>query len=301
MTAIGIDLGGTKIECQVFADDWSVQDRHRVETPADYDTLVAAIRDLITWGAGAAGATAPVGIGAAGLINPADGTALTANLPATGKPIPADISAAVGRPVTYINDCRALALSEAVFGAGKPYRTVMSLILGTGVGGGLAIDGQLLTGPTRTGGEYGHVSAPAHLVARHNLPILSCGCGRMGCIETLISGTGLARIGQITMGRTISAPDLVAARATDPQAQAAWDIWCDLTADLICAMVLTVDPDCIVLGGGLSRIPDLATDLTQAAQAAQLPGFDIPPILLAEGGDTSGARGAAYAASQGMT
>ncbi|MBT8431824.1 MAG: ROK family protein, partial [Altererythrobacter sp.] len=146
MTAVGIDLGGTKIETQVFADAWSVLDRKRCDTPQHYPDLVKVMAEQIDWALSHAGTDAPVGIGAAGLVNPGNGLALTANLVATGQPFPADIAKAVGRSVTYVNDCRALALSEAVFGLGKGHRTVMALILGTGVGGGICVDQRILQG-----------------------------------------------------------------------------------------------------------------------------------------------------------
>ena len=298
MIAAGIDLGGTKIEAQVFDADWKTAARRRVDTPKDYPTLVAALADQVRWCEAEAGAALPTGIGAAGLVNPATGLALTANICASGKPLPGDIAEAVGRPIPYYNDCRALALSEAVFGIGRGHRGVMSLILGTGVGGGFALDGHLTPGPTHTGGEYGHTSASAALVTAHGLPVHRCGCGRDGCIETYIAGPGLSRLAAHMTGTAYAPPDLVARRTTDPKAQATWDLWLALTADLLRNLVLTVDPDIIALGGGLSRIDGVAEDLSAALQAAQLGDFAIPPIRLAEGGDTSGARGAAYAAWQ---
>lgn len=296
MTAIGIDLGGTKIETQVFDDTWCVVARQRCDTPRDYDALVRTMSDQIKWGETQAGQAAPVGIGAAGLVNPVDGLALTANLVATGKPFPTDIATAAGRRVTYINDCRALALSEAVFGQGRGHRTVMALILGTGVGGGICVDQHLLQGPTHTGGEFGHTSAPAHLVAQHALPVMQCGCGRMGCIETYIAGPGLARLAKHLTGQDVTPPQ-IAAQRHGTMAQV-WDIWCALTADLVHTLTLTADPDVIVLGGGLSQIDGVTDDLAKAARHAQLPGFASPPLVVAEGGGTSGARGAAYAAWQ---
>ena len=296
MTAIGIDLGGTKIETQVFDDNWSVVARQRHDTPRDYADLVRVVAAQVRWGGGQAGSRTPVGIGAAGLINPRDGLALTANLVATGQPFPADIARAAGRAVTYVNDCRALALSEAVFGQGRGHRTVLALILGTGVGGGITVDQRILHGPTSTGGEFGHTSAPAHVVASHNLPIWQCGCGRKGCIETYIAGPGLVRLAKHLTGQDVSPPQIAAARG-DAMA-GVWQVWCDLTADLLHSLTLTADPDLIVLGGGLSRIDGLVQDLTAAAKLAQLSRFDTPPLVLAEGGDTSGARGAAYAAWQ---
>ncbi len=299
MKAIGIDLGGTKIETQVFDDNWSVVARQRHDTPRDYADLVRVVVEQIKWAEAQANTDTPVGIGAAGLINPHDGLALTANLPATGKPFPADIAAAAGRPVTYINDCRALALSEAVFGQGKGHRTVMSVILGTGVGGGVCVDQRILQGPTLTGGEFGHTSAPAHLIAQHYLPIRQCGCGLMGCIETYIAGPGLQQLAKHITGQDLTPRQIAAAR--DSAMAPVWRVWCELTADLLHTLTLTLDPDMIVLGGGLSRIAGITDDLALAAKSAQFAGFDSPPLVLAQAGDTSGARGAAYAAWQAQT
>lgn len=298
MIAAGIDLGGTKIEAQVFASDWTCIDRRRIPTPADYPALVAAMADQIAWTEARAGARLPVGIAAAGLVAPHSGLAFTANLPATGHPFPADIEAAAGRPVTYVNDCRALTLSEAVFGAARGLSPVAGLILGTGIGGGVAIEGRLVPGPAMVGGEFGHFAAPAHLVAAHGLPVLRCGCGRMACTETYVAGPGLTRLCLHLTGRALTPPQIAAAKAQDPDLARVWSLWLAFAAELMITLTFVIDPAAIVLGGGLSRIPGIADDLTSALAAAQLPGFAIPRILLAEAGDASGARGAAHAAVQ---
>jgi predicted NBD/HSP70 family sugar kinase len=296
MTAIGIDLGGTKMEAQVFDDTWGIIARDRRPTPQNYDELVKDVAELVAWAESQAGGVVPVGIGAAGLVHPETGLALTANLVATDHPFPADIERVAGRSITYVNDCRALALSEAVFGQGKGLNTVVSLILGTGIGGGIAVDGAILNGPTQTGGEFGHTSAPAHLIAEHDLPIRRCGCGRMGCIETYIAGPGLARLAKHLTGKDVTPPEIAARR--DDDMGAVWQVWCDLTADLLHSLTLVADPDLIVLGGGLTHIDGITDDLTAAAKRAQIGDFGVPPVVLALGGDTSGARGAAYAAWQ---
>ena len=296
MNAIGIDLGGTKMEAQVFDDAWSVAARRRRDTPKDYAELVTELADLIRWADAQTSGTLPVGIGAAGLVNPKTGLARTANLVATGQPFPADIARTVERPVTYVNDCRALALSEAIFGRGKGRHTVMALVLGTGVGGGIAVDGSILQGPTHTGGEFGHTSAPAHLVAKHDLPIWRCGCGRMGCIETYIAGPGLARLAKHILGTDLTTVEIAARRDIDTGP--VWQVWCDFGADLLHSLTLTADPDLIVLGGGLTHIEGLVEDLSGTARRAQIGDFAVPEIVLAQGGETSGARGAAYAAWQ---
>lgn len=297
MIAGGIDLGGTKIEAQVFAADWSVAVRRRIETPKDYNGLIDAMANQIAWIEAQAGAV-PVGIAAAGLVNPATGLALTANLPATGKPFPADIVAAAGRRITYVNDCRALTLSEAVFGAAQGASPAIGLIIGTGIGGGVAVNGRLVEGPATLGGEFGHFALAAAPMLAHGLPVLPCGCGRVGCTETLISGPGLSRIVMHKTGRRMTPPEVVAARKTDTDIAECWNIWCELVAEMLLTLSLTVDPACIVLGGGLSQAEGVIPDLTAALQRAQLAGFVIPSLRLAEGGDASGARGAAYAAVQ---
>ena len=300
MTAGGIDLGGTKIEAQIFAPDWSMTDRRRINTPKYYNDLVFAMADQIAWIDATTGTKPPIGVAAAGLVNPASGMAYTANLPATGHPFPADISSRVGRPVTYINDCRALTLSEAIFGAAKGLTPVVGLILGTGIGGGVAVDGRLIPGPAMVGGEFGHTYAPAHLVVQHGLPVVRCGCGRMGCIETLIAGPGLTRIAETITGQALTPLGVIAAKSKDQKTAQTYDIWCALVAELLMTLSFTIDPAAIVLGGGLSNIPGLVDDLTAAQTRVQLPGFAIPRILLAEAGDASGARGAAYAAVQAL-
>lgn len=298
MSVAGLDIGGSKIETQIFDRDWALVARQRVTTPENYPDLVKAVADQIAWAEAEASGLGAVGIGAAGLVHPASGLALTANLPASGQPFPDDIAKAAGRAVTFINDCRALALSEAVFGAGKGHRTVMALIIGTGIGGGVAIDQALMSGPTATGGEFGHFAAPAHLVAKHDLPIVQCGCGRMGCIETFVAGPGLARMAQHLSGQDLTPPQIAERRHQDMSK--IWGIWCAFAAELIHTLTLTVDPDLIVLGGGLSAVPGVTDDLTRAAAQAQIADFETPPLVLAHGGDASGARGAAFAAWTGV-
>lgn len=294
--ALGLDLGGTKAEAQLFDSGWRVIDRRRIETPGDYEALVAALAGLIDWGRAGAGRSLPTGISAAGRIHPGTGIALTANMAATGRPFPADIARAAGQAISYLNDGRALTLSEAALGAARGRGTVTSLIIGSGIGGGLAMGGRLVDGPGGYGGEIGHVAIAAAPIAAHGLPVLKCGCGRTGCYETLISGPGLARLALHLTGREMSAPEVAALRTTDADAARVWAVWCELLAELLVMLALTLDPDCIVLAGGLSRIEGLIPALAASATRAMLPGWPIPDLLLAEGGDASGARGAGYAA-----
>jgi N-acetylglucosamine kinase len=291
MIAAGIDLGGTKIEAQVFAPDWSLATRQRWPTPKDYPALVSAMATAIRWCE--THGTAPIGISAAGLINPRTGLALTSNLSATGKPFPQDIAQAAGRPIAWINDCRALTLSEAALGAARGADPAVGLILGTGLAGGVVTGGRLLPSPAATGGEFGHFPLAAAPIVAHNLPLLLCGCGREGCAETYLSAPGLARIATHLTGMTYAPETIVTGRATTPAFQMAWDIWLDLATEFLVTLCLTIDPEVIVIGGGLSRAPGLTDDLTDRLVLATLKGFPVPAIRLAEGGDASGARGAA--------
>lgn len=298
MIAAGIDLGGTKIETQIFDAQWECVARRRVPTPKAYPALVAALADEVRWVK--SHGDIPVGIGAAGLVNPATGLALTANLCAFGEPLPADVARAAGAEITFMNDCRALVLSEAVFGAGRGYRVVAGLILGTGVGGGFATDGVLHPSGREISGEFGHMAAPAHLVVQHDLPIVRCGCGQMGCIETLIAGPGLERIGAAKLGREITTREISETRHSDAAVQEVWDIWVSLVAELLNTVSRVSDPDVVVIGGGLSQMPQVADALQDALEAVQFAGFETAKIAIAQGGDSSGARGAAYNALHGQ-
>ena len=183
-----------------------------------------------------------------------------------------------------------------MFGAARGFPSAMALNLGTGIAGGIVVDGRLLPSPTATGGEFGHFPISAVPIVRHGLPILPCGCGRTGCTETLIAGPGLQRLAKLKTGRDLTTHAITEARHTDASLAAVWAIWLELVTDLLITLTLTADPACIVLAGGLAQIPGLLPELTQALQTAQLGDFAIPVLRLAQGGDATGARGAAYAA-----
>ena len=289
--AAGIDLGGTKIETRLFGQDWSVVDTRRTATPQDYAALIREIEAHLRW-VRSIDAQAPIGLGSPGFVDRKSGKMTTANLPATGRMLPADIEKAFGESVVFLNDCRSFTLSEAILGAGAGFTSVMGLVIGTGVAGGLAVNGSLLPDHNGISGEFGHMPLPARLVKEHGLPIVRCGCGRMGCIETLLAGPGLVRLA------AHCGKDEVDTRVitTDPGFADVIDIWEALAGGLIATLMAALDPDCIVLGGGLSKIPDLAGRLGRATDLTLLPGTRTPEIRIAEGGPESGARGAALAA-----
>lgn len=204
-----------------------------------------------------------------------------------------DLTARLGRTVAMANDCKCFALSEANGGAGENAATMFGLILGTGVGGGVTYRGRLVLGYNDLPGEVGHLGIPARCVAELNLPVLPCGCGRVGCYETLLAGPGLVRLA-IRHDPTARSPAEIVrlAAAGAPAMAAALREWLTLLAELINTAQCTMDMDCVVLGGGLSRIPNVEQMLAQTYRSHQFAGRE-PCFAIARFGDASGTRGAA--------
>lgn len=297
----GIDLGGTKIEARLFDPDagWAVAWSETRPTPRDdYAALVSEVSGLVAR-LDARGA-ASVGLGAPGTI-PADGPARIANLPADGRTFGADLRDALGRPLPIVNDAQAFTLSEAELGSGRGFGTVLGLVIGTGIAAGLVAGGRLVRGGSGQAGEIGHVAMPQDVVAQHGLPWVACGCGRTGCFETLASGPGLARLAERVTGRAIPAEAL--AQGGDATARVL-GVWDDVMAAFLRVAVLAYDPDVIVLGGGVSRLPGIEARLAGALRRATPEAARYAEVRLAEGGDRSGARGAAlfaYSAATGSS
>ena len=299
-TSGAIDLGGTKIEARLFDQALQTLDHCRVPTPqADFAGFMQALVAQIRWLEQAAGDPAvPVAISVAGLIDPQSGMATASNIPVSGHNLGAALRQALGRDLPLVNDCMAFAYSEAHGGAGDGADSVLGLVLGTGVGAGLVLDGRI---PPRHAGlavEIGHLGMPARALARHGLPLWTCGCGREGCHENYCSGTGLRRIAEWA-GLADPDPARVAASA-DPRALRVMQIWADLTGEMLYAAQMLLDPQVIVLGGGLSNIPGIPARLVAALTRLRLGQARLPRILTAAHGDSSGARGAALMARRGM-
>ena len=290
----GIDLGGTKIEVQKFDADWEVADKRRIETPSTYNELVAAVTDQVCW-LRRYHSHLPIGIAAAGLKNPSSSTWISANLSANGMPFAQDVAKATGGRQTWLNDCRAFTQAEAIFGAGKAKGTVVGLVLGTGIAGGVSIDGTLINNGDGQSGEFGHMPIPGTIIAAHNLPILKCGCGRFGCYETYGSGPGLERLAKQLLGCDLTSHEIISDR-THQEISRIWEIWCDINATLILTIVTTIDPRTIVLGGGMSKISGLIEELESALMRVAWKELPLPSIRLGSRGETAAALGAAYAA-----
>lgn len=295
--AAGIDLGGTKIESTLFGLDFSALVSRRQPTPrGSYSELLLALEKEIQWlRQEAQQKDLPVGIGIPGLVDQQTGVSVSSNLAANGKTLAGDLATRAGGTIASANDCKCFALSEACGGAGKNHSRVFGLILGTGLGGGLCQDGQLVLGYNGLPGEVGHYALPAHIVVAHDLPLLPCGCGRIGCTETLISGTGITQLSLAMTGNARPANDIAAA-PDEPNNRKVLEVWSALAAEMLHTIQLHIDPDCIVLGGGLSNIAGLETRLSDALKKIALPSVRRPEILKPAFGDASGSRGAALLA-----
>jgi fructokinase len=292
---IGLDLGGTKIE-GVALDENGVQlDRRRVATPReDYEATVRAMAGIVRDLEAATGRRGTVGVGMPGAISPASGLVKNANSTwIIGKPLDRDLSAALGRPVRLANDANCFALSEAVDGAGAGARVVFGVIVGTGTGGGVVVDKHVLMGPNAIAGEWGHNPLP--WPREDEWPGPPCYCGKTGCVETFLSGPGMARDHLQATGEAIGAPEIAArAERGDAAARATLARYEDRMARALAVVLDILDPDVVVLGGGMSQIArlyDAVPRLWQAwAFSDRVDTLLKPPVH----GDSSGVRGAAW-------
>ncbi len=292
---IGIDWGGTKIEAVALGDDGETLARRRVATPRDdYDACIAAASGLVRAIERSLGRSGTVGIGIPGTISPATGLVKNANsVWLNGKRLDSDLEQALQRPVRIENDANCLAVSEAVDGAGAGLRVVFAVILGTGAGGGIAIDGQAISGLQRIAGEWGHNPLP--WMREDEFPGPACWCGKRGCLETFISGTGFAADFARVTGEQAAAAEIVSRmRAGDEAAAAAYERYVDRLARGLASVINILDADAIVLGGGMSKVDALYRDLPPRLGAYAFSDECRTPVLKARHGDSSGVRGAAW-------
>jgi fructokinase len=289
---IGIDLGGTKIEVALLGPDGAEAIRERIETPTGYPATLAAIADLVRATEGKLGVTASVGIGIPGVISPATGKVKNANsIALNGHTFDRDISEALGREVRVENDANCFALSEASDGAGAGQPVVFGVILGTGCGGGIVVKGEVIQGPHRVAGEWGHNPLPWPLP--EEIPGPDCWCGHSGCLETWVAGPSLARDCDGEGARDASG---IPARAAAGEAKArnALARHADRLARGLAQVVNLLDPDVIVLGGGLSNMDHLYSDVPPLLKRYVFSDVIETPVLRNKHGDSSGVRGAAW-------
>jgi fructokinase len=291
---IGVDLGGTKIEAVALERDGAELARIRVATPkTDYRAIVGAIVDLVAEVEARTGRTGSVGVGTPGAISPATGLMKNANsVILNGKPLDSDLAEALGRPVRLANDADCMALSEATDGAGAGARTVFAIILGTGVGGGIVADGELLAGPNAIAGEWGHNELPG--LSREGDPVPDCYCGRSGCIETYLSGPGLEADHRLHEAVTLDAREIAARRGSDPGASRTMGRYVDRLARALASVINILDPHVIVLAGGVSNVEWLYEAVPARWGAFVFSDSVATPLRQSVHGDSSGVRGAAW-------
>ena len=294
---IGIDLGGTKIEGLALSRDGAEVARRRIKTPKNYQQTLLAIEGLVSFLEGEASAATgnpglgSVGVGIPGTLSPA--TRVVKNSNSTwlnGHAFDKDLGAIMGRPIRVMNDANCFALSEATDGAGMGASVVFGVILGTGVGAGIVVGGHVLEGHQGIGGEWGHNSLPWPRDGEWPGP--ACYCGRNGCIETYLSGPGMARDHEAVTGQGLSTHEIVAkAAGDDDDAAASYGRYVDRLARGLAAVINVVDPEIVVLGGGMSNSPGLPEDVQTALPPYVFTDHLATRLLSNKHGDSSGVRG----------
>lgn len=292
---IGIDLGGTKIEAAALGRAGDILLRRRIATPVgDYDATIAAVKGLIEGIEAELGQKARVGIGIPGAISQATGLIKNANSTCLiGHAFDRDMMTALGRQIRFANDANCFALSEASDGAGEEAAVVFGVILGTGVGGGIVAHGRLLTGINAIAGEWGHSPLPWPRDEERPGPL--CYCGKNGCIETFLSGPALARDHRLVTGEEKDAITLAAqAEAGDAKAAATLARYEDRLARGLATVINLLDPDVIVLGGGLGHIRRLYESVPRRWRSFVFSDTVTTRLVPPKWGDSSGVRGAAW-------
>ena len=292
---IGIDLGGTKIEIVTLDQDGQAVYRKRVPTPRDdYDGTIGAMASLVAAAEAVLQCRATVGVGMPGTMSPATGLVKNANSTwLNGRPLDADLGRALGRPVRLANDANCFTLSEATDGAAAGAGIVFGVIVGTGTGGGLVVRGGICTGANAIGGEWGHNPLP--WPEDDERPGPACYCGRSGCIETFLSGPGLSRDHARRTGETLDAAEITArAAAGDALAGISLERYAHRMARGLATIINVVDPDVIVLGGGMSKIGRLYARVPELLPAFVFSDYVATRLAPPVHGDASGARGAAW-------
>ncbi|BBG61245.1 Fructokinase [Providencia rustigianii] len=295
---IGIDLGGTKIEVIALDDDGQILFRQRIATPrGDYEATLEAIQGLVGAAEAETGQTGSVGVGIPGTLSPVTGKVKNANSTwLNGQPFDIDLSQRLGRPVKMANDANCLAVSEAVDGAGAGAKVVFAVIIGTGCGAGIAINGQVHSGGNGVAGEWGHNPLPwQDDQDRLFLAGETCYCGLTGCTEQFVSGTGFMADYKKLAGESKTGEEIIQlAQEGNKHAIKAFEHYQDRLAKALAQAVNMLDPDVIVLGGGMSNVDELYQNLPEKISRWVFGREFDTPICKAVHGDSSGVRGAAW-------
>lgn len=291
---MGVDFGGTKIEVAALDAQGTPVVRRRVVTPDRYELALEAVRDLVREVESEVGVVDRLGVGTPGSVSPKSGLIRNANtIYLNGKPFAHDLAQATGKRIRLSNDANCLALSEAVDGAAAGARSVFAVILGTGCGGGLVINGQLVDGANGLAGEWGHNPLPwPSLDELQHAPL--CWCGQRGCQETWISGSGLRRDYFEATGRRSTGEEILrAARGGERAAAEALERYLDRLSRALATVVNLIDPEVFVLGGGMANVDELYSALPTLIRRHVFSDVWSATIVRAKWGDSSGVRGAA--------
>ncbi len=297
---LGVDLGGSKTEIIALDSDGKTLLRRRVPTPSgDYQATLTMINDLVTHADSELGARYPIGFGTPGSPSPIDGRMRNCNSTClNGKTLHHDLREMLRRPVALANDANCLALSEATDGAGAGAQSVFAVILGTGVGAGIVINGEVLQGANGIAGEWGHNPLPAP--RDDERPGALCYCKRHGCIETFLSGPGISRDHFEVCGEQLE-PPVIAVRAAAQNANCTATIgrYEQRLARALAYVINILDPNVIVLGGGLSNLTQLYENVPRLWRPYIFSDCVSSKLLRNQHGDSSGVRGAAWLAGTG--
>jgi fructokinase len=290
---IGIDFGGTKIEAAALDDAGKPLVRIRAATPSTYDEALATVRDLVARVEAETATVDRIGVGAPGSISPKTGLFRNANTTyLNGRRFGVDLEQTLGKAVRVSNDANCLAVSEAIDGAAAGAHVVFAVIIGTGCGGGMAVDGKLIEGAHGIAGEWGHNPLPWLVGDEVDGPV--CWCGRKNCLETWISGTGFRRDFRQRGGADLSGQQIIAAARTgDAIASAALDAYLDRLARALASIANVIDPDVFVFGGGMANVAEIYERVPSLVRHYVFSDTWEAPLRLARWGDSSGIRGAA--------
>ncbi len=291
---IGVDLGGSKIEGIAIDPAGATLVRRRIATPRDdYRATLHAVAGLVAVLEREAGVRGSVGVGMPGTISPATGLVKNSNsIWLNGQPLADDLPGLLERPVRFANDANCFALSEAVDGAAAGARIVFGVIIGTGTGGGLVVDGRVVHGVNGIAGEWGHNPMP--WPRPEEWPGPACYCGRSGCIECFLSGPGLA-LDYASADASVQAEEVVRrASEGEAHAMACLDRYEERMARALAGIINVIDPDVIVLGGGLSNVQRLYAHVPPLLSRHVFSDHVATRLVQAQHGDASGVRGAAW-------
>jgi len=292
---IGVDWGGTKIEVVALEHDGTELLRIRRETPrGDYQGCLRIVRELIDEAEATTGRTGSIGIGIPGSLEPVSrlgkgGSSTWIN----GQPVEADLQRVIDRPIRVENDADCFAASEAIDGAGAGYAVVFGVIIASGTGAGVAINGRAHHGPSNSAGDWGHNPLP--YAKPDELPGDPCYCGKSGCIETWLSGYSFARdYARHGGAELLPAQIMERARGGEILARENYERWIDRAGRGLSIIVNSLDPDVFVMGGGMSNVDELYDDLPERIAAYTFSPVFHTPIVRSKHGDSSGVRGAAW-------